>query len=50
MDINFHTVHCNAVIKYSIVLLVQFNVVKRPGTSVPSRYQKNENVTVPGFF
>ncbi len=25
------------------------SVVKRPDTSVPSRYKKNENVTVPGF-
>ncbi len=31
-------------------LLIHSSVVKRPSTSVPSRYKKNVNITVPGFF
>ncbi len=30
-------------------VFVETSVVKRPGTSVPSLYKKNENITVPGF-
>ncbi len=39
---------------YDLILIqimrVLSSVVKRPGTSVPSRYKKNENVTIPGLL
>ncbi len=45
------TVLTNTTLLYSITHFIYANsVVKRPGTSVPRRYKKNENAMVPRFF